>query len=128
MLVAQNRENKMKLASAMPGKNTGKFIAKRIAAFMREVGCEHGPITVKSDQEPAMKAIVNEVGRLRAVAGGARLVVEMSPVGQSQSNSIAERAIQSVEGQAHVIRNALEARLGVKLPAKYPAMPWLFEL
>ena len=127
VLVAQDRETRMKLASAMPGKSTGNFIAKRILAFMREVGCEHGPVTVKSDQEPAMKAIVNEVGRLRAAAGGGRLAVEMSPVGQSQSNGIAERAIQSVVGQARVMKNALEARLGVRLPAKHPVMPWLFE-
>ena len=127
VLVAQDRETKMKLASAMPSKSTGNFIAKRILAFMREVGCEHGVVTIKSDQEPAMKAIVSEVGRLRAAAGGGRMTVEMSPVGQSQSNGIAERAIQSVEGQARVMKNALEDRLGVRLPAKHPIMPWLFE-
>ncbi len=110
-MVAQDRETRMKLASAMPSKSTGSFIAKRILAFMREVGSEHGTITVKSDQEPAMRAIVKEVGRLRAAASGGRMVFEMGPVGESQSNGIAERAIQSVSGQARVLKNALRARL-----------------
>ncbi len=55
-----------------------------------------GHVTVKSDQEEAMKSIVTAVGRARAAAGGDRMAVEMSPVGQSQSNAIAERAIQAV--------------------------------
>lgn len=104
VLVAQDRESRMKMASAMPSKSTGTFIARRIVAFMREVGCEQGDLTVKTDQEEAMKSIVTAVGRVRAAAGGGRMTVEMSPVGQSQSNGIAERAIQSVEGQTRVLK------------------------
>ena len=59
----------------------------------------------------------------RAAAGGGRMAVEMSPVGQSASNGVVERAIQSVVGQARVVKSALEARLGVKLPAKHPVLP-----
>jgi hypothetical protein len=91
VLVVRERATRMTMASAMPSKSTGNFIARRVVAFMKEVGCEHGDITVKSDQEPAMKAIINEIGRVRAAAGGGKMVVESSPVGQSQSNGIAER-------------------------------------
>ena len=127
VLVAQDRESRMKMASAMPSKSTGTFIARRIVAFMREVGCEQGDITVKTDQEEAMKSIVTAVGRVRAAAGGGRMTVEMSPVGQSQSNGIAERAIQSVEGQTRVLKDALEGRLKMRIPAQHPMMPWLVE-
>ena len=74
-----------------------------------------------------MKAIITEVGRVRAAAGGGKMIVESSPVGQSQSNGVAERAISSVEGQLRVLRDALEARLNVKLPVNHPLTPWLVE-
>ncbi len=50
------------------------------------------------------------VGRVRSAAGGGRVTVETSPVGQIQSNGIAERAIQAVEGQTRVLKDALEGR------------------
>ena len=117
----------MMMASAVPSKSTGAFIAKRIIAFVREIGCEQGDITIKSDQEPVMKAIITEVGRVRAAAGGGRMVVESSPVGQSQSNGIVERAIESVVGQMLVLKDALETKLKVKTDAKHQVMPWFAE-
>ncbi len=39
---------------------------------------------------------------------------EYSPVGSSQSNGVVE-AIQSVEGQMRVVKNALESRWGVDI-------------
>ena len=74
-----------------------------------------------------MKAIVTEVGCVRAGAGGGKMAVKSSPFGQSQSNGVVERAIQSVEGQVRVLRDALEARLSVKIEAKHPVMTCLVE-
>lgn len=67
-------------------------------AFLKEIGCEHGDLIVKSVQEPAILSIVSEVGRLRAVGGGSKYINENSPVGSSASNGVVERAAQSVEG------------------------------
>ncbi len=39
-------------------------------AFLKEVGCEFGDIVVKTDQEEAIKAVVVDVGKLRAAGGG----------------------------------------------------------
>ncbi len=55
------------------------------------------------------------------------MAVEMRPVCQSQSNGIAERAIQAVVGQARVLKDALEERASIKLEARHPVMPWLME-
>ena len=57
---------------------------------------------MRSDQEPAITSLVNEVGRLRGAAGGGRFIVEASPVGSSGSNGRVERAIQSVQDQVRV--------------------------
>ena len=54
------------LAAAIPSKTTGAYIAKRVMAFLTEIGCAFGDLVVKSDQEPAIISIVEEVGRLRA--------------------------------------------------------------
>ena len=53
---------------------------------------------MKSDQEQALRSIVEDVGRLKESDGSGLYVVEYSPVGASQSNGMIEKAIQSVSG------------------------------
>ena len=110
VLVVKERGTKMGMSSAVPSKSTGCFIAKRVLAFLKEIGCESGGLTVKSDQEAAVKAIVEEIGRLRAAGGGGRYVVENSPVGASQSNGVVERHIQTIEQLVRVLKDASEER------------------
>ena len=127
VLVARERETRMTMATVVPSKSASSFTSKRLVAFMKEVGVVHGDLLVKSDQEPAIKAILNEAGRVRATEGGGRCVMEQSPVGSSASNGIVERAILSVEQQVRVLKSAVENRWGVKLGTKHPAIPWLVE-
>ena len=49
-------------------------------------------MVVKSDQESALRSIVEDVGRLRVTDGSGRYVIEYSP-GASQSNGMIDRAI-----------------------------------
>ena len=81
IVAVKERGSKMVMASVVPRKSSGTFVSKRIMAFLKEVGCEFGDIVVKSDQEAAIKAVVADVGRLRAAGGGGKFVVEHSPVG-----------------------------------------------
>ncbi len=76
----KERITKMLMGSAVPSKSTGTFIAKRVVAFLREVGLENGDIITKSDQEPAIRSIVTEVGRVRAVGGSGKYIIENSVV------------------------------------------------
>ena len=87
----------------------------RIVAFLHETGCLHGDIIVRSDQEPAVMSFVEEEGKIGAQRG--RFVVENSPVGSSQSNGVAEKAIQSVLGQVRMLKLALEKTLRHSDPA-----------
>ena len=112
VLVAKERTSKMLMSAAVPRKTTGTYIAKRVVGFLREVGCLHGDMVMKSDQEPALRSVVEDVGRLKAAEGGGRYVAEYSPVGASQSNGMIERAIQSVTGQTRVLLSALEEKWG----------------
>ena len=94
MLVVRERKTKMTMSTAIPTKSTGKFVVERVIAFMKEVGIENIDVVVKSDQEPSVKHLVDEIGKRKAEAGG-RWIFECSPVGSHASNGVVERAIQS---------------------------------
>ena len=115
------------MAAVVHRKTTGLFAAKRALAFLSEVGCLDGDLIVRSDQEPAITSLVNEVGRLRGAAGGGRFTVEASPVGSSGSNGRVERAIQSVQDQVRVMRVALQDRWKVDVSHRHAVFPWMLE-
>ena len=127
LLVVRERMTRMVLATMVPDKATGEFATKRVNAFMKETGCEHGAITVKSDNENAIKSLVTDVGRVRAAGGAQKMNVEHSPKYSHKSNGVVERAIQAVEGQARVMRSALEEGTKAAVPADHDIFTWLFE-
>ena len=128
VLVVREVQSKMTLSTAVPSKSTGTFVARRMVAFLCEIGCLQCDVVAKSDQEPAITSIVSEVGRNRAASGGGRYIVESSPVGSSSSsNGGVERAIRSVEQQVRVMKDALEHRTGMQLTPRHPLMMWITE-
>jgi hypothetical protein len=127
VLVVRMRETKMVMASVVPGKSTGQFMAKRVMAFFRECGHEFSEIIVKSDQEPAMMAIVTEIAKERAKKGAKGTIPENSPRYSSGSNGVVERAIGSAVAQMRVMRSALEDRLEILLGSKHAAWAWMAE-
>ena len=94
---------------------------------MKEIGCDKGDVVVKSDQEPAVRALLEEVGEVRAAQGGRKMLTELSPVYSSQRNGVVERAVRSVDQQARALRNALEERWRVQIPAAHAAWAWMIE-
>ncbi len=68
-MVAKEMNSKMCMATMVPSKSVDQFVVKRVIAFLAEVGCLHGDAIVKSEQEPATKRLVEEIGRHRAAAG-----------------------------------------------------------
>ncbi len=110
MLVARERSGGMTLSTVAPRKSSGEWLAKRVMAFMREAGCEVEAVAMKTDNEPALVKVVEEVGRLRAAKGGRGLVVESSPVHSSKSN-------EGVKGMIRTRRSSVEEKRGGKLEA-----------
>jgi hypothetical protein len=97
VLCGRERGTIITLSSTVPSKSTGEFAAKRVVAFLREIGCEQGDIIVKTDQEPAMLSLMTRMSEVRASRGGGRCIMENSPVGSRGSNGIIGRAIQAVQ-------------------------------
>lgn len=127
MLVGRERKTRATVATVVPRKSTGEWVSRRLMAWLRELGVEFNDIIVKSDNEPALVSMVEAWGRLRAVKGGGKMVVEHSPVRSSQSNGVVERGIQAVQGMIRTMRSALEEKWGVKLEVVRPVWSWMAE-
>ena len=63
----------------------------------------------------------------RAVDSAHVAVPEHSHPGESQSNGIAERAVQDLVNHVRVLKLALETNIKARLPAEHPVMAWLVE-
>ena len=100
-----------------------EFAAKRTLAVLREIGCEHVAMSVKSDNKPAMSALVTQIGKLRAANGGQRDSASRSPAYSSASNGVVERGVQTVQGQVRVLRSAVEEKWEVKLETAHSIWP-----
>lgn len=81
-----------------------------------------GDVVIKTDQELAIIATMEEVGRVRAAVGGGKSVVEQGLVGSSGSNGMVERAIRSSAQQSW---GAVEARWAVRLRGILWFFDWL---
>ena len=116
ILVGRERVTGMTMASVVPVKgSSGQFATIKVLEFVQECGAAESEIVLKSDQEPAVEALMNDVVKSR----GERItLLERSPVASSGSNGVVERGVQSVEGVIRTLRSALEERLGVKVKSE----------
>ena len=128
ILVAKEKASKMSMATVVPLKGGSiEFPARRVLAFLKEIGLEGADVVLKSDQEPAIKDLLNNIAKRRSATSKletgngvhpvARSIHESSPVGSSQSNGFIERAIQDEEGQVRTIKLDFESHIGERIPA-----------
>ena len=89
---------------------------------LEQWGCQ-SKLIVKTDQEPAVRAVVEEVKKQRQ----SETLVEAAKKYDSQSNGDAEKAVQDVEGQARTLKLHLENRIMRTLPPGHPVVHWLVE-
>ena len=84
----------------MPVKGTsGQFAAMKVLDFIKECGAAETEIILKTDQEPAIEALMADVLKTR---GAAITVLQKSPVG----SGVVERGVQCVE----LIRTLMSSR------------------
>ena len=99
------------------------WIADRVKKDLYRMG-HYGRLIIKSDGEPAIVALLEEVARRRA---GAVTVLEKSPKGDSQSNGLAERSVRGLEETLRVHKLDLEERLKGRIQMDHVAVEWLVE-
>ena len=55
---------------------------------------------------------------------GERIVLEESPVNESQANGAIENAIKQVQGQIRTMKDCLESRIATKITGEEAIFPW----
>ena len=125
ILVAVERFRRMKKAVVVPSKgSTGMYAARMVLELISECGDKDRDVIVKTDQEPAIKFLVDDICMART---GARTIRELAPKNSKGSNGIAERAVQSVEQFVRTLKSALDERMAVKIGTFHPVLTWLCE-
>ena len=105
-------------------KGGNHFAVNRLAAFISACGVER--LVYKCDQESALNTMIKNslsvLGKEGWFAGG---VPENPAVGESQSNGLAEKAVQDAETRIRVLKHALQDRIQKRVPSTHPVMKWL---
>ena len=91
---------------------------------MNECGDRDRDVILKTDQEPAIKFLVDDVCVNRT---GARTIAEMAPKYSKGSNGVVERAVQAVEQCLRTMKSSLDERMGVKIDVQHPVITWMCE-
>ena len=113
ILVVVERRSKMKKAVVVPSKgSTGRYAARLVIDLIEECGDKDRAIIVKSDQEPAIQFLVDDVCMSRTCA---KTIVEQAPKGSKGSNGIVERAVQSTEQYLRTLKSALDERISFRI-------------
>lgn len=116
--------------------NYNEYVSKRVAGIINRLG--YTKVVIKSDQEPSIKDVSYEAKKriwkdLAECQEGAKefcqcqVVMQHSPVGESQANGVIENAIQRVQGQIRAIKLDMESNTGTRLIPSHPTWPWLIE-
>ena len=124
-LVGRERATGTVMATAVPTKGTtGRFEVDKMEEMIEEVGDTNVAMIVKTDQENAVRHVINKLVEARE---DGRTIVEESPVQSSGSNGGVERCVQGVEGQMRVMLIALEERIGKVLSPNEPVVQFIPE-
>ena len=122
VLVIYDSFSRAPFAIAVPRKGASEFVVKAVVAIVVWLG--HSRVTVRTDNEPAIVAMIGEalkglkVNLMDAAAEGS---VPYDP----QKNGAAESAVRMAKGMMIVHRRALEKRVQAKIPPTHPLMTWL---
>ena len=106
VVVIKDDDTKAYGAHVVTVKGAVDWVAAKLVEDIEKFG-HVGKVGMKSDQEAALKDLVNEVKDLRA-KDNRETILEDSKVYDSQSNGGAERAVQSIECVTRTHKFALE--------------------
>lgn len=124
-LVSRDRDTGLLAAHVVPCKGSdAEWVVKQAIRDLERMGIR-GKVVLKSDQEPAIVEMLNDVARRR---DGAQTILEHAPRGDSQANGRAERAVRTTEEFVRVFKFELEQRLdGKEIDVQSAVFEWLVE-
>ena len=116
--------------------NYNEYVSKKIAGIISRLG--YSKIVMKSDQEPSIKDVMfeakkkvwHDIEKFQEDAKAecsCQVVIQHSPVGESQANGMIENCIQRIQDQIRAIKLDIEVNSDARLTPTHPAWPWLIE-
>ena len=123
-MVMVNHEDGGVFAYATPGKGIQGdryWLPKRMSKDIDNCGTKEARIQVKSDQEPSVVAVQEEIREIRR----GKTICVNSPVGESECNGRAENAIRRVEVKVRTLRAHIEDKTKSKVDMSKPFATWL---
>ncbi len=129
VLVGRERRSKMIIAHVVPMKGAGlQWMVDQVVRDIRKLGI-HGRVILKGDQENSLVDLLGSVCKARGENGMGDMmtVLELSPKGESQSNGLAERAVQEIEEGLRTHLLDLEKKLGAEVNIDHPVISWMVE-
>ena len=121
ILVCYDHGKKGLWAIPVEKKGAQEEVVKWLVEKLEESGYAGVPVTLKSDQEPAMLSLKHAIAVMRK----AETPLIESPVRESKSNGRIERAIRKWQAQFRTIRHHLESRIGEKLENASAIIEWM---
>ena len=103
------------------GVDGNEYSVRQLLTVLDYLG--YSEVTLNCDQESAFNKVISDAKVHRGP--NTQTNVEHSPVGDSQSNGLVERANRTVEGQVRTMVSAFEEKLGGQIGADDSIFPWL---
>lgn len=123
ILVAREGIGGPTLSLKVPRKGAAyKKVLDYIVQWIRCQGAPRVKFVIKSDSEPSMKQVQDD---LRGQNKDLIIIPENTPVGDSASNGIAERAVEEVHGYIRTLVKDLEEHIGFRVTHDMPIYHWL---
>ena len=121
ILVCYDNWKKGLWAIPVERKGPQEEVVKWLVEKLEESGYAGVPVTLKSDQEPAMLSLKQAI----AIKRKAETPLIESPVRESKSNGRIERAIRKWQAHFRTIRHHLESRIGERLENASAIIEWM---
>ena len=125
VLVVRLYPAKAILATVCPSKGVDEHVISRVTSFVRDSG--YLKLIYRSDQEPALRALLEQAFKKASEAQLEQAVPECSAVGESQSNGRAESTVLRIQDLVRTYKCALESRIDARVPCDSPIFFWLVE-
>ena len=121
VLIAWDDGHRALWALPVDHKGAEEYVVNWLVRKIDEAGYSGVPLTIKTDQEPAIIALKRAV----AIRRQAETTPIESPVRESKSNGAVERAVRTWQAQFRTLRHQIEANLETKMEMSHPLIEWM---
>ena len=99
------------------------YNVQALTNMLKNAGCRR--MLVRSDQEPAILALIRQAGTAARLECGIEAVPDPARLGDKDANGLAEGAVKEVKGKTRTLKYALERLLNLEIGPNHWCLPFL---